>query len=108
VPQQLIAARIGSVIGHFNALFSDSLTRTVLSTLDMPILCMTGAQTRPAPRRIAELLRVALPRARHSILDGMGHMGPLTHADVVNRQVVQFLDRRPDTAARSTELLQAA
>ena len=108
VPQQLIASRIGSVIGHFNALFSDSLTRTVLSTLDMPILCMTGAQSRPAPRRIAELLRVALPRARHEVLHGMGHMGPLTHTEVVNRQIVQFLDRQPDTAPRRTELLQAA
>jgi len=107
VPQQLIASRIGSVIGHFNALFSDSMTRTALSTLGMPILCMTGAQTRPAPRRVAELMRVALPRARHSILDGMGHMGPLTHSEVVNRQIVQFLDRQPHTAAR-TELRRAA
>ncbi len=74
----------------------------------MPILCMTGAQTRPAPRRIGELLRVALPHARHAVLDGMGHMGPLTHTDVVNRQIVQFLDRQPDTATRHTELLQAA
>lgn len=108
VPQQLIAARIGSVIGHFNALFGDSVTRSVLSTLDMPIFCMTGAQSRPAPRRIAELLRVALPRARHEILAGMGHMGPLTQTEVVNQQIVQFLDRQPDTAARRTELLQAA
>jgi len=38
----------------------------------------------------------------------MGHMGPLTHTEVVNQQILQFLDRQPDTAAHRTELLQAA
>ena len=92
VPRQLVAARIGSVIGHFNALFGDSLTREALSRLDLPILCMTGAQTRPAPRRIGELLRYALPRATHEVVANAGHMGPVTHGQAVAWRIGAFLD----------------
>jgi len=92
VPQQLIAARIVSVIGHFDALFNDSLTRTALSQLDMPILCMTGAQTRPAPRRIGELLRYTLPQATHEFVAHAGHLGPITHSRAVAWRVGAFLD----------------
>lgn len=97
VPQQLIATRIGSVIGHFNALFSDSLTRDALSQLDLPFLCMTGAQTRPEPRRIGELLRYMLPRATHEVVANAGHMGPVTHGQAVAWRIGAFLDAQITT-----------
>jgi len=105
VPQQLIASRIGSVIGHFNALFSDSLMRADLSRLAMPILCMTGAQTRPAPRRIGELLRYALPRATHEHVANAGHMGPVTRGQAVAWRIGAFLDAQ---AVKSREALRRA
>jgi pimeloyl-ACP methyl ester carboxylesterase len=105
VPQQLITARIGSVIGHFDALFSDSLTRDALSQLDIPVLCMTGARTGPAPRRIAELLRVAMPHATHEFVAQAGHMGPITHPQAITWRVGGFLDAQLVTAR---EALQAA
>jgi len=37
------------------------------------------------------LLRLAVPRARHAVLEGMGHMGPITHAPAVNRWIAGFL-----------------
>jgi pimeloyl-ACP methyl ester carboxylesterase len=105
VPQQLIASRIGSVIGHFNALFSDTLTRAALSRLAMPILCMTGAQTRPAPRRIGELLRSVLPRATHEQVANAGHMEPVTHGPAVAWRIGAFLDAQ---AVTSREALRRA
>jgi pimeloyl-ACP methyl ester carboxylesterase len=107
VPRQLIAARIGSVIGHFNALFSDSLTRDALSRLDLPILCMTGAQTRPAPRRIGELLRYTLPRATHEVVASAGHMGPITHGQAVAWRIGAFLDAQA-IGTESAALMEAA
>lgn len=101
VRQQLIAARIGSVIGHFNALFNDSLTRAALSRLPMPILCMTGARTRPAPRRIGELLRYALPQATHEVVANAGHMGPVTHGQAVAWRIGAFLDAQMDTTGEA-------
>ena len=55
------------------------------------MLFLTGARTVAVTRRLAELLRLALPHARHEVLPGMGHMGPITHAAEVNRRIVEFL-----------------
>ncbi len=107
VPRQLIAARIGSVIGHFDALFNDSLTRTALAQLGMPILCMTGSQTRPAPRRIGELLRYTLPQATHEFVAQAGHLGPITHSQAVAWRIGAFLDDQAISTAGAS-LRQAA
>ena len=107
VPRQIIAARMGSVIRHFDALFNDGLTRTSLSGLGMPVLCMTGAQTRAAPRRIGELLRYAMPRAAHEIMARAGHMGPITHSQAVAWRIGAFLDAQAANA-ETAALLEAA
>jgi pimeloyl-ACP methyl ester carboxylesterase len=104
VPRQVISARIGPVIGHFDALFKDTLTRAGLSRLDMPILCMTGARTQSAPRRIAELLRAAMPSATHEFVAHAGHMGPITHPQALTWRIGGFLD----AAAMGTEGFGAA
>jgi pimeloyl-ACP methyl ester carboxylesterase len=109
VPQQAIAGRMGSVIGHFDALFSDTLSRAELRGLGVPILCLTGTRTRPAARRIGELLRFALPRAVHETVPEAGHMGPVTHAPAVARRIGAFLDARVANASPQTSgLLEAA
>jgi pimeloyl-ACP methyl ester carboxylesterase len=105
--QSVIASRMPAVAAHFHALFDDTMDMAALQQLEVPVLSLTGAGTRPTTRRLAELLRVALPRARHLILDGMGHMGPLTHANVVNRHIATFLDRQT-AITRDAALLQAA
>lgn len=89
--REAIATRMHAVLLHFDALFGESPGHAALARLRMPMLFMTGARTVTATRRIAELLRHALPRARHEVLQGMGHMGPITHAAEVNCRIVQFL-----------------
>jgi pimeloyl-ACP methyl ester carboxylesterase len=86
-----IAARMHAVALHFDALIGESPGQAELARLRMPMLFMTGARTVAATRRLSELLRHALPRARHVVLQGMGHMGPITHAAEVNGRIVQFL-----------------
>jgi pimeloyl-ACP methyl ester carboxylesterase len=86
-----IATRMRAVHHHFDALFHEPLQRAQLALLRVPMLFMTGAQTVAVMRRLAELLRHALPHARHDVLQGMGHMGPITHAADVNRRIVDFL-----------------
>jgi hypothetical protein len=34
-----------------------------------------------------------LPRVEALELDSLGHMGPVTHADVVNAAIARFLER---------------
>lgn len=92
--QQAIAARMRCVHRHFEALFHEPLQRTRMARLGMPMLVLTGAGTVATTRRIAALLRLALPLARHEVLAAMGHMGPITHAAQVNRCIVAFLHAR--------------
>ena len=69
-----------------------------LSHLKRPMLCLSGTRTVAATQRIAALLRTALPRALHEALPGMGHMGPVTHAEQVNARIAAFLIARRGAA----------
>jgi pimeloyl-ACP methyl ester carboxylesterase len=89
--QNSIAARMRAVLRHFEALFREPLHHAQLARLGMPMLFMTGAHTVAVTCRLAELLRLVLPHARHEVLQAMGHMGPITHAAEVNRWIVKFL-----------------
>ena len=86
-----LAARMPSVLRHFEALFREPAQHVHLMTLVMPMLVLSGAKTVSATRRVGELLRTLLPHARHDVLPEMGHMGPLTHAAQVNQRIVKFL-----------------
>lgn len=106
--QDVIASRMPAVVPHFHALFNDTMDMATVSQLQMPVLCMKGGRTRAATRRLGELLRIALPRARHLTFARMGHMGPLTHAHEVGRQIEAFLDGQVERGAQRGQMLQAA
>lgn len=89
--QQAFAARMPVVLQHFDALFGDPFSAGDLARLDMPLRLFFGARTVPPARRIAALVHAAQPRAGCKRLDGMGHMGPVTHAATFNRRVAEFL-----------------
>lgn len=61
--------------------------------LDVPTLYLTGTTSPRPAREVAALLAPALPQGELIELDGVGHMGPITHPDRVNGAIGQFLDR---------------
>lgn len=89
--QQALAARVPAVLQQFDALFGDPLALPDLARLRMPILLCAGGETVPPARRIVQLVRGALPAAQRDTFATMGHMGPVTHAALFNRRVVEFL-----------------
>ena len=100
--QRSIAARMPSVARQFDAVYGEPLQVAELARLGIPMSFMTGADTVAATRRLAELLRVALPGARHELLQGMRHMGPVTHAPEVNGRIAGFLrTHAPSGATRA-------
>jgi pimeloyl-ACP methyl ester carboxylesterase len=99
--QRSVAARMSTVLGHFHGLFAEPSPQRLLERVSMPTLCLTGGDTVASTRRIGELLAELLGRAQHETLPGMGHMGPLTHAEQVNRRLLAFLD-----AQRTREALE--
>ena len=42
---------------------------------------------------VARLLAQALPRVEFVEFEDLGHMGPVTHPDKVNRSIERFLER---------------
>lgn len=87
-----VAARMASVVQHFDAAFAAPDARPSLARI--PLLCLTGAATVPVTRRIGELLETSLPHAEHECLASLGHLGPITAADVVNARLTDFLLRQ--------------
>lgn len=89
--QQAVAMRMRSVLNHFEALFRDPLEPATLARLNVPQRYLAGANTVPATACIARILRRSLPRANHAWLEGMGHLGPITHATDVNRRIAAYI-----------------
>ena len=106
--RQTVIGRMPALAPHFRALFDDDLTRSSLSNLPMPVLCLTGARTRASTRRIGELLRLAMPHATHEMMSGMGHMGPITHAGPIAARIAGWLDAQAVLQDVRDRLLQAA
>lgn len=101
------ALRMRSVFAHFAALSGEPLARLRLGGPLVPMLCLGGSDTAVATRRIAMILRKAFPLAQHTTLDGLGHMGPITHPAAVNARIGGFLDTMV-VAKRSEIPLKAA
>ncbi len=86
-----VTSRMAAVMQQFDALFADPLARGDLARLPMPLRLLSGSDTLPVARRIVDLVHAARPGARRERLDGLGHMGPVTHAAVFNRRVLEWL-----------------
>ena len=62
-----------------------------LARLQMPLLCLSGGRSTPAARRSVALLHGLLPNACPAHVPEAGHMGPVTHAPLVNPHLLGFL-----------------
>jgi pimeloyl-ACP methyl ester carboxylesterase len=81
--QERLAMQMPKVGAEFLAAFADPLPLDAWRALEMPVLLL-GGETSPAPvRAINALLASVLPRSSSVTLPGIGHMGPMTHADDV-------------------------
>jgi len=89
--RQAFATRMPAVLQHFEALFCDAMTAEDLARLRMPLMLLEGAATVASAQRVVDSVHAVQPRARRVRLAGMGHMGPITHAQAVNRHLFDFL-----------------
>ncbi len=88
-----IRASIVHVGAWGSTLFTEPTPLAAFAALRIPVLLMVGASSPPAGRGVARLLRRVLPRVEMVELPGLGHMGPVTHPDVVNDAIASFLER---------------
>jgi pimeloyl-ACP methyl ester carboxylesterase len=71
----------------FRALIEEPTPLVAYSDLRMPVLIMRGEHAPRPTRTIAEMLSSMLPEARLAVIDGAGHMGPLTHGPAVSELI---------------------
>ena len=91
--QAPIAQSMANVAGWAHALFTEPTPLQAFAALDLPVLYMTGAQSPASARGVARLLAGVLPDVEVVDFEALGHMGPVTHPEVVNEAVAGFLAR---------------
>ncbi|HET9623839.1 MAG TPA: alpha/beta fold hydrolase [Kofleriaceae bacterium] len=70
---------------------SADTTGAGFAAVTAPALILGGARTPAVERRTIERLVALLPDARLQIVDGAGHMGPITHHAVVNAAIFEHV-----------------
>ena len=84
--------RVGrKVFYEVRSLMNDRTPAAAYASIEAPSLFLGGERSPPAARRVVALLAAAFPRGRALTVDGAGHMGPLTHAAVVNEAVIEHI-----------------
>lgn len=62
-----------------------------LYELDLPVLCLGGAEDVSTPPDTIRRLAAALPRAEVEIIDGAGHLPPLERPEAMARVIMAFV-----------------
>ena len=73
------------------SLMADTTDRKTYGTITAPTLLLGGEQSPRAERRVLDKLTAALKNAKCRIFLGVGHMGPITHASLVNRAIAEHV-----------------
>lgn len=92
--REAIVASIVNIQGWKEALFGEPTPLKVFAKLDIPVLLMIGKESPLSSRAVAQRLARVLPRVDVVELEGLGHMGPVTHPERVNDVIGRFLDQR--------------
>jgi pimeloyl-ACP methyl ester carboxylesterase len=94
-----IARSIVNIRRWGHALICEPMPIGALRRLRMPILVMTGEKSRTPAKAVARILARELPNVTSLSLRDCGHMGPVTHPDLVNGAIAAFLERHSPQAA---------
>lgn len=89
-----IARSMAGVRGWASALFDEPTPQADFGELRVPVLLMIGGRSPNSSLGVARLLASALPDVTVMEFPELGHMGPVTHPDVVGEAVEGFLERR--------------
>lgn len=91
--QQVMISQTAKVILDFSALMGEPHKATDYAQVELPVLLLQGKFTQLSAQQVAARLLQVLPQVRTDTLN-CGHMGPLTHADLVNPLLLDFLHQQ--------------
>ena len=78
----------------WDVLFDDRLlTLEALAGLTAPLHVIEGSRTSAVDHAICDVVRRHVPHAQHTLIEGAGHMMPLTHPEPLTRALLTGLER---------------
>jgi pimeloyl-ACP methyl ester carboxylesterase len=86
-----LASAITKVRRWKHALFTEPTPLAAFAALRVPVLYMLGERSPQSAHAVAEVLVPALPNVTVLRFEKLGHMGPVTHPQVVNEAIACFL-----------------
>ena len=72
----------------WDVLFDSRLTLDALAEVTAPVHVVEGSQTSAVDHAICDVIRRHVPHARHTLIEGAGHMMPLTHPEPLTRALL--------------------
>ncbi|HEY3946658.1 MAG TPA: alpha/beta hydrolase [Solirubrobacteraceae bacterium] len=86
----------------WDVLFDDRLlTPDALARVTAPVHVVEGSHTSAVDHAICGVVRQQVPYARHTLIEGAGHMIPLTHPAPLTRALVAEIERRAMSQGRA-------
>ncbi|MCB1396229.1 MAG: alpha/beta hydrolase [Rhodobacteraceae bacterium] len=104
--RESMAAQMPLVVATTEGLFGDSgglLAPGVMTGFDKPVLLMRGAQTSPIFHATVRALARLLPRAEVAVIEGAGHMVPISHPVQTADAIAAWMQRAGLAADGQTE-----
>jgi len=100
--REALATAMSKVKAEWDAAFREPTPLPAFAALDVPVLYIIGSDSPASARGVARLLTKTLPRVTTVEIEGVGHMGPVTHPDRVNALIERFLTDGPTTPTEQT------
>jgi pimeloyl-ACP methyl ester carboxylesterase len=88
-----VATAMRKVKSEWHAVFEEPAPLSAFGALDVPTLCLVGSDSPASSRAVARLLAKTLPRVTEVEIEGVGHMGPVTHPNRINALIEGHLDQ---------------
>ena len=77
----------------WDVLFDDLLTPNSLAQVTAPAQIVEGSQTSAVDHAICNVVRLHVPHAQHTLIEGAGHMLPLTHPQPLTNALLTAIER---------------
>lgn len=89
--QMAMIEKISVVLNNFEAIVAEPNLLPDLKQLNKPVLCLYGEDSPSSTVEVSQVLAQLLPVSSLRSLANIGHMGPVTHSDLVNQQIEAFI-----------------
>jgi len=93
VRQTILNTPCDGIIGSLNGMALRHNAEGMLSTIDVPVLILTGDKDQIIPRAKAEAMAAIIPKATLAIIENAGHMPMLERPEATTTAIRKFLSQ---------------